>query len=229
MKRRRNTINIYDYPEHLNPFREEAQDNDEKFNTIDERCSSSLVNARNLFSQNESKSEDSPSTLAKLTSPQESLSPVSLRLAHRSTSSPCAFLPTSSRPSLTPSSSPSALHSSNSRSMLPPNDSHNTVSSSPSKAAPQTEHNSLSRSRPLLASAVASTTANAPNDVNTVRNQRTSSSEKSVREQASKDETKFIQQGTRSKKKLRAPATPTASPGKSNSDEPQVNSNDLNL
>jgi hypothetical protein len=42
---RRNTINIYDYPEHLNPFREDADDNNVKFNTTDRRCSSFRVNA----------------------------------------------------------------------------------------------------------------------------------------------------------------------------------------
>jgi hypothetical protein len=57
----------------------------------------------------------------------------------------------------------------------------------------------------------------------------TSPSEKTVGEQASKDETKFIQQGARSKKKRRAPAPPTASPGKSNSDKPQVNSDSFNV
>lgn len=45
MTRRRNTINIYDYPEHLNPFREDADDTNEKFNTTVRRCSPFRVNA----------------------------------------------------------------------------------------------------------------------------------------------------------------------------------------
>lgn len=228
-----------DYPEHLNPFREEAEDNNEELNITDRRCSSSLVNARNVFSTDEGKSKDSTaacrsmqwirklfkkarfrrslsSVPTKFRGPQETFSPVSLRLSHRSTNSQCPH--TSSRPSPTPSSSPSALHSSNSRSMFPPNDTHNIFSSSPSRAAPPNERTSLSRNRPLL---VASNIENALNDVNSVRNQTTpapavrkasfptSASEKTVGEQATKDETKYIQQGTKSKKKRRAPAPPT--------------------
>jgi len=44
MIRRRNTINIYDYPEHLNPFREDADEKNE-FSTTGRRSSSFRVNA----------------------------------------------------------------------------------------------------------------------------------------------------------------------------------------
>jgi hypothetical protein len=37
MTHRKNTISIYDYPEHLNPFREGADDSDDKFNKTGRR------------------------------------------------------------------------------------------------------------------------------------------------------------------------------------------------
>jgi hypothetical protein len=46
-----------------------------------------------------------------------------------------------------------------------------------------------------------------------------------VGEQPSKDETKYIQQGARPKKKRRAPVPPISSPDKSTSDVRQFNSN----
>jgi hypothetical protein len=44
MTLRRKAINIYDYPEHLNPFREDADENTEKSNTTDRRHPSFRVN-----------------------------------------------------------------------------------------------------------------------------------------------------------------------------------------
>ena len=169
----RRNINTFDYPRHLNPFHEEAEDNNEKFNITDRRFSSCLVNAQDIFSPDEGKSKDStaacglvqlmrkllkkaryhqPSSTepAKLRDPRETLSPVSSKLSHRSTSSQCTFTRISLRSSLTQST----LHSSNSRPMFPPNDSHS----------------SLSRKMPSL---VAYSTENALNNVNTARNQMT--------------------------------------------------------
>jgi hypothetical protein len=46
-----------------------------------------------------------------------------------------------------------------------------------------------------------------------------------VGEQPSKDETKYMKQGAKPKKKRRAPDPPVSSPGKSTSDIQQLNSN----
>jgi hypothetical protein len=226
MTLRRKMINIYDYPEHLNPFREEDEDNNEKFNITD----------RNVFSPNEGKLNDStaacrfmqwirklpkeagfrrPSSraTAKLRRPRDIFSSVSSLLSRRPTTSQRTVPYTSSRPSLTPSSSPLAFHSSNSRSTFPPNDSHNTFSSSPSRTAPPNEGISLSRKKPLL---VASSIENTPNDVNTARKQTTTAPEvrkalfpPSPSEKIFGEQAKYIQQGVKSKKKRRAPAVPT--------------------
>jgi hypothetical protein len=56
-----------------------------------------------------------------------------------------------------------------------------------------------------------------------------SAPEKTVGEQASKEETKHIQQGETRKKKRKAPAPPTIILRKSNSDNSQVNSKDANV
>jgi hypothetical protein len=45
MTHRKNTINIYDYPEHLNPFREDADNSDDRFSTMGRRRSSFRISA----------------------------------------------------------------------------------------------------------------------------------------------------------------------------------------
>jgi len=44
MTQRKNRISIYDYPEHLNPFREGADDRVDKFGTTIRRSSSFRIN-----------------------------------------------------------------------------------------------------------------------------------------------------------------------------------------
>lgn len=57
----RNSVNARDYPEPSNSSREEAEDNNETFNTTDQRCSSPSVQAQNTSSSNEGKSTASGS------------------------------------------------------------------------------------------------------------------------------------------------------------------------
>lgn len=44
MTQRKNKISIYDYPEHLNPFREDADASVDKFSTTGRRRSSFRIN-----------------------------------------------------------------------------------------------------------------------------------------------------------------------------------------
>ncbi|XP_023727497.1 uncharacterized protein LOC111875462 isoform X2 [Cryptotermes secundus] len=187
--------------------------------------------------------QSSRSKAAEFLGPRGTLSPIMSRLSFRNTASQRMVPPASSRSSLPPSASPASLHSSKSRVTLPPSHSPNAFSSSkltspPGRPAAPNVRTSLSPSRSLLAPAVAPSTGNAPNNVNTGSNQTApvlavgvnlcpaSPSEKIVGEQASENETKYIQQGAKPKKKRRAPAPPMTSPGKSTSDNRQFNSNE---
>jgi len=271
MTYRKNPISIYDYPEHLNPFREDADDSGDRFSTTGRRRSSFRISAWNVFSPNKGKSKDcmdtnrvsssitsrfmtwTPQLLRKASfsrssasrssvGPREMQTSVGSRLSLKSNATQYTIPSSSSRSSLPPTSSRAAPHSISSRSTLPTSDNLDAHPYSRNTSPPgRPARTSLSPGRPFSPAPITlsetPSTENAPNNVNEGCNQTTPvpavrkvsspalASANTVGEQPSNDETKFLKQGAKPKKKRRAPVPPVSSPGKSTSDIREFNSN----
>ncbi|XP_069681454.1 putative uncharacterized protein DDB_G0290521 isoform X2 [Periplaneta americana] len=174
---------------------------------------------------------------------QEPLSPFSGRFSFR-TSSSRTSLPPSSRTSLPPSSRTSLPPSS--RSSLPPSGPRPTLPSSnsrpstsppsrptspPARPAPPNLRTSVSPSRPVPPATspstdIVHTQQSSPAPASRRALFPASATIQAVGDQATEEESKYIQQGAKPKKKRRAPAPPVPSPAKAAGDNRQVNSNE---